>query len=370
MADTLGAAWAVALFGFSEPRGSFAARIVPIGENVAALASLPVESLRLSAATLRLLKELGLDVCRPLLHLARAALAERFESELVARLLQACGETAEPFASYRPEPTIAAERSWENGLNSTGPLHVVWQSLLPKLLAITARKGYGIAQLSAELVGESGGRRRLVVGLLRPTLDARHLLDLLMLRLETLRVHESIVGTRLAVLEQAPVAWQQQMLFDELAPPVESSEWKSLVERLAGRLGGEGVVRIRPRDDHQPECAWRAVPWGTLAGTGIPRRRPNQGSLPTVERPTMLLPRPRSIRIFVLSPQGHPQQFEDRGKKSRIVRSWGPERIETGWWRGPDVCRDYFRCLTESGTQVWLFRDLRSRRWFLHGWFD
>ena len=36
----------------------------------------------------------------------------------------------------------------------------------------------------------------------------------------------------------------------------------------------------------------------------------------------------------------------------------GPERIETLWWRGPSVRRDYYRIATESGSQLWIFRRL------------
>ncbi len=53
-----------------------------------------------------------------------------------------------------------------------------------------------------------------------------------------------------------------------------------------------------------------------------------------------------------------------------IARTWGPERIETGWWRGPTVRRDYYRVATQSGHWFWIFRDLNSGRWFLQGMFD
>jgi protein ImuB len=50
-----------------------------------------------------------------------------------------------------------------------------------------------------------------------------------------------------------------------------------------------------------------------------------------------------------------------------VARHWGPERIETGWWRGPSVRRDYYRIETDEGRRFWLFRELTNRRWFLHG---
>jgi protein ImuB len=45
----------------------------------------------------------------------------------------------------------------------------------------------------------------------------------------------------------------------------------------------------------------------------------------------------------------------------------GPERIESGWWDGGDVARDYYLARTEAGARHWVFQNLRSRRWYLQG---
>ncbi len=48
----------------------------------------------------------------------------------------------------------------------------------------------------------------------------------------------------------------------------------------------------------------------------------------------------------------------------------GPERIESGWWDGNDIARDYFEALHPSGACYWIYRELRERRdWYLHGVF-
>ena len=71
-----------------------------------------------------------------------------------------------------------------------------------------------------------------------------------------------------------------------------------------------------------------------------------------------------------------------------VVKAHGPERIETAWWRGPTVRRDYYVVETSDGGRYWIFRRLGgsaggSRRagaerpaaqdggaWFLHGMFS
>jgi protein ImuB len=48
----------------------------------------------------------------------------------------------------------------------------------------------------------------------------------------------------------------------------------------------------------------------------------------------------------------------------------GPERIESGWWDGGDVQRDYYVARTPAGTRLWIFRERRAPAgWFLHGVF-
>jgi protein ImuB len=51
----------------------------------------------------------------------------------------------------------------------------------------------------------------------------------------------------------------------------------------------------------------------------------------------------------------------------------GPERIESGWWDGGDVRRDYFVARSPAGETAWIYRDHRygtdDGEWFLHGWF-
>jgi protein ImuB len=54
----------------------------------------------------------------------------------------------------------------------------------------------------------------------------------------------------------------------------------------------------------------------------------------------------------------------------RVTCSRGPERIETGWWRGQDVRRDYYAVATRAGSRFWIFRRREDSRWFLHGCFD
>jgi protein ImuB len=63
-----------------------------------------------------------------------------------------------------------------------------------------------------------------------------------------------------------------------------------------------------------------------------------------------------------------PQRLPGAPRNLRLLD--GPERIETGWWDGREVSRDYYVALDPEGARVWVFRErLPPHEWFLHGVF-
>ena len=75
------------------------------------------------------------------------------------------------------------------------------------------------------------------------------------------------------------------------------------------------------------------------------------------------------LEVLTVPPAGPPIIFYYLGSKHDVSRHWGPERIETGWWRGPMTSRDYYRIETDSGQRFWIFKNLRDKQWYLHGEF-
>ena len=67
-----------------------------------------------------------------------------------------------------------------------------------------------------------------------------------------------------------------------------------------------------------------------------------------------------------------PEPLEEVGYaphyRGRLTLVAGPERIESGWWHGEDVVRDYFIARTGDDALVWIYRS-RGERWYLHGLF-
>ena len=135
-----------------------------------------------------------------------------------------------------------------------------------------------------------------------------------------------------------------------------------LIERLRARLGTEAVFGLSLVPEHRPELAWRvAEPTLPAAKTRNRDRHPKSKCAPASAegKPLWLLAEPQSLD------GGDQPCFE-----GMLEIEQGPERIESGWWDGRDVRRDYYVARNPAGVRLWVFRDREpSGRWFLHGVF-
>jgi hypothetical protein len=93
-----------------------------------------------------------------------------------------------------------------------------------------------------------------------------------------------------------------------------------------------------------------------------------------LERPSRLYARPLRLRFvtdqrFSIPETKYwvPQTFQVGGQHQTVQRAVGPERIESQWWEGRWVRRDYFRIHTESGQRFWIFQELGTHQWWIHG---
>ena len=64
------------------------------------------------------------------------------------------------------------------------------------------------------------------------------------------------------------------------------------------------------------------------------------------------------------------QQQGGPWQEGRLRIEAGPERIESGWWDGADISRDYYLARNAYQQWLWIYRERQgTRRWYLHGLF-
>ena len=342
--------------------------IIPPGGTAAAMAPLPVTTLRLPEETVDALHQLGIRRVGQLEALPREALASRFGPALLRRLAQASGRAEETIEACTPEAELAAECSLEHPTTRRATIQRLLEQLVHELADTLLQHGRGVLRLQCVLTleGKTDTPVRIAVGLFQATAAAKHLFELAWMQLERVSFPSPVVTVRVEAAATAPLEYRQREMFSD-ATTRRLSELAGLVDRLAGRLGRQAVLGVRLARDAQPELAYRYDPLVNASPRRGPRRAISGESLPP--RPLRLIGRPVAVRVASVVPDGPPLWFELGDGRHRVVQSWGPERIETGWWRGRNVGRDYYQVETTTAERFWLFRRLRDGQWFIHGFF-
>jgi protein ImuB len=90
-------------------------------------------------------------------------------------------------------------------------------------------------------------------------------------------------------------------------------------------------------------------------------------------RPVWLLNEPLPLDEPLPLPEPLPSSMPQWHLSSMVLEQ-GPERIESGWWDGKGVARDYYvarQCgpSHSHGARLWVFQERQSKRWYLHGVF-
>jgi protein ImuB len=369
VADTVGMAWGLTHFGEENDC-----------KLQIAISCLPVEALRITDDTAALLRELGIETVGQLLALPREELSSRFGEQLLRRIGQWTGAVAEVLVPHRPPEALAAAWSLEQPTGDRAVLAQVFKQLVARLAAQLRARDLGAIVLLCRLECAAHQAAPLRIGMFTPSACPRQLWELIGLHLETVTLPDEVMRVELRAAATARLSQRQGELF--------ADRWSSdphqlalLVNRLASRLGGEQVLRAELRKSPLPERAVRYVPLNKqrnqelqiakckLQNANWKRKRPKIDNLQS-PRPLLLYPQPQPIEVTSVVPDGPPQIVWLDGRRLRIARHWGPERIETLWWRGRTVRRDYYRAATEEGGQLWIFRRLSGGDWFLHGVFS
>jgi nucleotidyltransferase/DNA polymerase involved in DNA repair len=172
IADTLGAAWAVARFcncklknakckfaicnlqfAISNLQSSICSSsfLVPPGQVSTALAPLPIEALRLPAQVVELLHSLGVYRIGQLEPLPRAELAARFGASIALRWDQATGQAAEPIPASPPPAELQARESLEYPTTRRDAVELILQQLIGQVAQKLLGCGRGAMRLQCRL---------------------------------------------------------------------------------------------------------------------------------------------------------------------------------------------------------------------------
>ncbi|MEM0936824.1 MAG: DNA polymerase Y family protein [Pseudomonadota bacterium] len=430
IADTLGAAWALARYGVGgetaparsgdaidqearatrsraakrrnwerggtppelAARPARAQRIAPTGKTRTALAPLPVGALRLSEEVSAQLARLGLRRVEDLANQPRAGLARRFGQELVLRLDQALGMVPEPVSPAAAPPRFAVRLTLPEPIGLEEDVSAGLDRLLPALCARLSDKGQGARRVRLHVERTDRTWKSVEIGLARPTADPERLRPLLRMKLGDLEAGDGIDVLRLEAHVTEPVHAVQHRgqlavtsaasakpgAAETAAPRGPDTDLEDLISRLGARIGLEEILRLHPGDSHIPEKSTqvRAAAWSAPA---------EDWQVPAaVPRPLVIF-RPEPVHVAeghawdrrATRPRAHPPDKLRWRRRDLTVRSaTGPERIAPEWWfdepEWRSGVRDYWQVEVETGERLWVYYAHGaglSPGWFCHGTF-
>ncbi|MBS0422209.1 MAG: DNA polymerase Y family protein [Proteobacteria bacterium] len=366
---------------------------------VGRLTSMPLAPLRWPEDVVERLARMGVRTIGQTLRLPRAGFARRFGPAHLAELDRLTGRNADLRQHFQPRERFRRRRELTYEMENNTTILAALAPMLTDLGRFLESRQVGITELECRLRHRHVPSSVCVLSLAGPLANVPRLTELLGERLNALVLPEPVRSLELRSglpvvreLSSNPL-WQP----GEYGGGAAGSESSQLVERLRARLGHEAVYGLQMLQGHRPERAWRmcepAVAVGANGGarrSGTLRtsrdvraderaaatrvaRQPGAGSnkrgrslpstatpWPAFRRPLWLLPTPQQL-----------EEIDGVPRRRGTLRFFGDvERIETGWWDGGEIGRDYYTVFDIHGVQLWIFRERANpHRWFLHGVF-
>lgn len=308
------------------------------GALPARLGRLPLTCLNLETDTARHLDGIGIRRLTDLFRLPRAGLSRRWGPALGNQLARALGHQPDPRPCWRGSLVFSAYRELPMESAATVELLQAAAGMIDDLVRFLRWHDSDVDRVILRMHHHRRSVTDVSLGMPGVARQAGVIRELLSVRLESAALAAPAIALSLISSPLHRHRAGNRGLFRETA---DAAREQALLARLRARLGEERVFGIASHPRHRPEAGWRRSPPGN--------REEEYGR---VDRPLWLLSVPRPLPSC---------------RELKLIS--GPERIETGWWEGRDITRDYYRVMNREGHEFWIFRDRRGNRWFLHGLF-
>jgi protein ImuB len=340
-------------------------QIADLGTLAGRLAELPIACTAWDIERLQTLRAMGVVRVGELLRLPRAGLARRLGTAAVQDLDIALARQPAPRRAFVPRERFRERYDFESEIETVAYLEKALEPLIERCAQFLRERQAGVQTLRLKLRHRAGPATCVHLGLASITSERRRLADVVTQKLTRLELPKPVRGMELKSGSLQPLSAASLDAFAGSAGNGAGTgagggrdSAPQLVERLRARLGEDAVYGVVSIPEHRPEAAWRRVHELRL-DFGL--RGAEKAADQRMPRPVWLLDAPLPL------------------PKPDILEQ-GPERIESGWWDGRGVARDYYVARQVRGAQaqgacqargarLWVFQERQSKRWYLHGVF-
>jgi len=341
-----------------------------------ALSSLPLRCLEWPESVRESLNGMGIYCIGDCLRLPRQGFARRFGAARLLQLDRALGRLPDPRRSYRAPERFSEECELPEEQSDSEMLLEACLQLLSNLERFLTTRQIEVRHVQFSFFHLRAPATHLTLGCRQTGRKKEQWFELLAIRFDRLVLPEPVISIRLR--SGAGQALQaDEGNFFQTSGQRRNTSITRLTERLSVRLGNDGGVHgVTTVAEHRPQYAWRKAetespgprlpPCAAMSNHWHAHHSPllladiRRTSSLLLRRPLWMLPEP----LALIAREGNPQY------QGPLKLEDGPERLETGWWDGNGIARDYYVAVNTKGIRLWIYRNRhKEATWHLHGIF-
>ena len=216
-----------------------------------------------------------------------------------------------------------------------------WTPLLEKMDELSQ----GVGEIHVRMKNDIHGFCRAQLKTSEPTLNELILVDLLRLRLDSMKLQEGI--TQIAIrLIPGPLPDPQQGLYQYFTKSEHNLRAANrALARVRAEFGADQVLIAKCQDSHLSEESYQWKPLDSL-----------REHAPQPQRHASIIRRALDRPMRIATP-----------RRALLQHVFGPYPISGFWWRKTLIRRDDYFVESQVGSVQWIFYDHVSRQWYARG---
>ncbi|WNO09789.1 DNA polymerase Y family protein [Teredinibacter sp. KSP-S5-2] len=330
------------------------------------LAQLPTSVLREYPDTVNALQKIGFkylnDILQQVEQQGLACLRDRFGhhfSQYIAEIFGIDSQIKQtalfetPVQIYHPEEYFIEDIQFDYPVSNHNQLEQPMLFLLERLSDYLQKRQHQCQEITWCLSDIYHNQQQITVRFDQNHSQLNVLYELSRIKLESVALNFEVDTLELICQKTQPQKGDSQLLEFKQGNVSLTHQFEITLAKLKARIGEENIRQVQHIDSHVPEQSSILVEYSQ-----VKKNLPIHPQI-TGDKPDWLFGSPYKIshRHQTLYWQGEIELLQ------------GPERIQGQWWDTP-IARDYFIAKRSDNVRLWIFKDLHSQNWFVHGFFS
>lgn len=292
---------------------------------------------RLNSKQVNALHRVGIRNLQALMSISTQEIGKRFDNSVLRYLTALRGESISSIVFYRPAEHFRSSVELPYEIEKLDQLLPWYSTLYHELETYLMLRNKLTSHTQLILLCRDEESVSININAAQAQYRQSQWLDLAVLKNEQVSLASPVRHITLVCRITTDITEQKSDLFDNRQHQFAHLQ---LLGHLQAKLGESSVKQPQANDDFRPD----------IDDTSVKQSSPRMDITYDPFMPSFVTETPLTLNTT-----------------TRIL--YGPRRIQTAWWEGEHVYRDYFVVEDEQGQYLWVFRD-NKQQWFIHGWYS